>query len=97
MSDENKYDAEWSVATLTDALEALQDLIAEIEDSPEEVKEILDEGIINVYAKLNYAYHSAEDGPEALMQMSDDDIISFPPVLPMYGTPALCPEKQRNN
>lgn len=65
-------------------------MIAEIEDSPEEVKEILDEGIINVYAKLNYAYHSAEDGPEALMQMSDDDIISFPPVLPMYGTPALC-------
>ena len=30
MSDEKKYDAEWSVATLTDALEALQDLIAEL-------------------------------------------------------------------
>ena len=97
MSSEKKYDAEWSVATLTDALEALQDLIAEIEDSPEEVKEVLEEGIINVYAKLNYAYHSAEDGPEALMQMSDDDIISFPPVLPMFGCSAFDPDKNRNN
>lgn len=97
MSQENNYDAEWSIATLTDALEALQDLIAEIEDSPDEVKEVLEEGMINVYAKLNYAYHSAEDGPEALMKMSDDDIISFPPVLPMLGTAAFGSNKNRSN
>ncbi|MCD7988675.1 MAG: hypothetical protein LUG48_17035 [Klebsiella quasipneumoniae] len=81
--DLKKYDPEWTIATLTDALDALEDLIAEVQDSPGEVKEIIEEVLPNVYAKLNYAYHSAKDGPDALATMSDDEIISFPPVLPM--------------
>ena len=54
MSEEQlEYDPEWTLATLNDAKEALEDLIAQVEDSPEEVKEILEENIANVYAKLN--------------------------------------------
>ena len=64
MSEEQlEYDPEWTLATLNDAKEALEDLIAQVEDSPEEVKEILEENIANVYAKLNYAFNSAKDGP----------------------------------
>ena len=61
MSEEQlEYDPEWTLATLNDAKEALEDLIAQVEDSPEEVKEILEENIANVYAKLNYAFNSAK-------------------------------------
>lgn len=43
MSEEQlEYDPEWTLATLNDAKEALEDLIAQVEDSPEEVKEILE-------------------------------------------------------
>ena len=53
MSEEQlEYDPEWTLATLNDAKEALEDLIAQVEDSPEEVKEILEENIANVYAEL---------------------------------------------
>ena len=46
MSEEQlEYDPEWTLATLNDAKEALEDLIAQVEDSPEEVKEILEENI----------------------------------------------------
>lgn len=84
MSEENlQYDPEWTLATLNDAKEALEDLIAQIEDSPDEVKEVLDEGIAAVYAKLNYAFNSAKDGPEALMSMPDDELVAFPSVLPL--------------
>ena len=48
MSEEQlEYDPEWTLATLNDAKEALEDLIAQVEDSPEEVKEILEENIAN--------------------------------------------------
>lgn len=84
MSEEQlEYDAEWTLATLNDAKEALEDLIAQVEDSPEEVKEILEENIANVYAKLNYAFNSAKDGPDALLSMPDDELVAFPSVLPL--------------
>ena len=83
MQDENlEYDPEWILATLNDAKESLENLIGYIEDEPEAAKEILDEQIAAVYAKLNYAYNSAKDGPDALMKMDDDDLVSFPQVLP---------------
>ncbi|MBQ8828653.1 MAG: hypothetical protein IJ022_00895 [Burkholderiaceae bacterium] len=81
-SNEDLFDAQWSLATLNDAKEALEALIAQIEDNPDEVQEILEEDIANVYAKLNYAFNSAELGSNALMQMEDDDLIAFPAVLP---------------
>ena len=81
--DQLEYDPEWTLATLTDAKEALEDLIAQVEDSPEEVKEILEENIANVYAKLNYAFNSAKDGPDALLSMPDDELVAFPSVLPL--------------
>ena len=78
MSEEQlEYDPEWTLATLNDAKEALEDLIAQVEDSPEEVKEILEENIANVYAKLNYAFNSAKDGPDALLSMPDDELVEF--------------------
>ena len=81
MSEEQlEYDPEWTLATLNDAKEALEDLIAQVEDSPEEVKEILEENIANVYAKLNYAF---KDGPDALLSMPDDELVAFPSVLPL--------------
>ena len=84
MSEEQlEYDPEWTLATLNDAKEALEDLIAQVEDSPEEVKEILEENIANVYAKLNYAFNSAKDGPDALLSMPDDALVAFPSVLPL--------------
>ena len=84
MSDEQlQYDAEWTLATLNDVKEALEDLIAQVEDSPEEVKEILEENLTNVYAKLNYAFNSAKDGPGALLSMPDDELVAFPSVLPL--------------
>jgi len=84
MSEEQlEYDPEWTLATLNDAKEALEDLIAQVEDSPEEVKEILEENIANVYAKLNYAFNSAKDGPDALLSMPDDELVAFPSVLPL--------------
>ena len=76
MSEEQlEYDPEWTLATLNDAKEALEDLIAQVEDSPEEVKD--------VYAKLNYAFNSAKDGPDALLSMPDDELVAFPSVLPL--------------
>lgn len=79
MSEEQlEYDPEWTLATLNDAKEALEDLIAQVEDSPEEVKEILEENIANVYAKLNYAFNSAKDGPDALLSMPDDELVALP-------------------
>ena len=75
MSEEQlEYDPEWTLATLNDA---------KVEDSPEEVKEILEENIANVYAKLNYAFNSAKDGPDALLSMPDDELVAFPSVLPL--------------
>lgn len=86
MTEEKKFDAEWSIATLSDAKEALEDLIAQIEGNPEEVEEILTEGITNVYAKLNYAYHSAEYGPETLLMLPDDELVAFPNLLPLKSS-----------
>ncbi len=78
-----EYDPKWSYATLNDALETLEQLIGVIENSnPDEIQEILDEELPAVYAKLNYAYHSAKDGPKALDIMTDDELVSFPPLLP---------------
>lgn len=81
--DKIEYDAEWTLATLNDAKEALEDLIALVEDNPDEVKEVLEENIANVYAKLNYAFNSAKEGPDALMSMADDELVAFPSVLPL--------------
>ena len=88
MSEEQlEYDPEWTLATLNDAKEALEDLIAQVEDSPEEVKEILEENIANVYAKLNYAFNSAKDGPDALLSMPADELVAFPCSDIKYGRP----------
>lgn len=89
MSEEKKFDSEWTIATLTDAKEALEDLIAQIEDSPDEVEDILNEAIVNVYAKLNYAYNSAEYGPETLLMLPDDELVAFPNLLPLKSSVEL--------
>ncbi len=90
---QNKFDANWSEATLNDAADALEDLIASIKEHPDEVKELLIEKMPDVYAKLNYAYHSAEDADESLINLDEDEIISFPPIFPLSHLPLLRSEE----
>ena len=50
-------DADWVLATLTDALEALETVIEEIEADPDAIDDLLPTAIPAVYAKLNYAWN----------------------------------------
>lgn len=82
MTTQKQFDPEWISATLNDAKEELENLITEIENHPEEGQLLLESEIAKVYAKLNYAFNSAELGPEALVTYDDDDLVSFPAILP---------------
>ncbi|MCD8339243.1 MAG: hypothetical protein LUC43_03455 [Burkholderiales bacterium] len=93
MTDEtNKFDADWSEATLNDVADAIENLMHDIKEHPEEVKELFIEQMPKIYAKLNYAYHSAEDGSDALTSIDDDELIAFPPILPVSTLPVLSDE-----
>lgn len=87
MTQHNQFDPEWISATLNDAKEELENLITEIENHPDEAQLLLESEIAKVYAKLNYAYNSAELGPEALVTFDDDDLVSFPAILPFKHSP----------
>lgn len=71
-------DAEWVLTTLTDAMEALEEVIGELEADPEAVAELLPQLLPAVYAKLNYAWNSRELGPQAIEQLDHDQLIAFP-------------------
>lgn len=75
-------DAEWVLATLTDALEALESAIEEVEADPDAIAELLPAAIPEVYAKLNYAWNSRILGAAALDQVDHDELIAFPKDLP---------------
>lgn len=84
MSEEQlEYDPDWTLATRMTLKKLWKIDRSGSEVSPEEVKEILEENIANVYAKLNYAFNSAKDGPDALLSMPDDELVAFPSVLPL--------------
>ena len=51
-------DAEWVLTTLGDAMEALAEAVAEIEEDRGHVEELLFQRLPMVYARLNYAWHS---------------------------------------
>ncbi|HPT49484.1 MAG TPA: hypothetical protein PKZ22_04680 [Accumulibacter sp.] len=75
-------DAEWVLATLSDAMEALESAVAELESDPESLDERLPELLPAIYAKLNYAWNSRELGPAALEQIDHDRLVAFPRDLP---------------
>jgi len=76
-------DAEWVLTTLTDAVEALEEAIGELESDPEAVDELLPQLMPAIYAKLNYAWNSRELGPEAIDKLDHDELVGFPKDLPM--------------
>lgn len=75
-------DADWVLATLTDALEALETVIEEIEADPDAIDDLLPTAIPAVYAKLNYAWNSRELGAQAIDLVDHDELIAFPKDLP---------------
>lgn len=75
-------DADWVLATLTDALEALETAIEEIEADPDAIDDLLPTAIPAVYAKLNYAWNSRELGAQAIDLVDHDELIAFPKDLP---------------
>ena len=75
-------DADWVLATLTDALEALETVIEEIEADPDAIDDLLPTAIPAVYAKLNYAWNSRELGAQAIDLVGHDELIAFPKDLP---------------
>ena len=62
---------EWLQATLNDASEALQDALQKVEND-----------LVHLYAKLNYAVNTARLGPAALDAMSEDELIGWPARMP---------------
>ncbi len=80
---EMKMDAEWILTTLTDAMEALEEAIGELESDPQAVDELLPQLLPAIYAKLNYAWNSRELGPEAIDKLDHDELVAFPKDLPM--------------
>ena len=76
-------DAEWVLTTLTDAMEALEEAIGELESDPEAVDERLPQLLPAIYAKLNYAWNSRELGPKAIDKLDHDQLVDFPKDLPM--------------
>ncbi len=71
-------DSDWVLTTLNDALSALEEAIMEIEGDPESVEEILDERIPALYVKLNYAWNTRVEGPEAIDKFDHNDLVAFP-------------------
>ncbi|MBE2257875.1 MAG: hypothetical protein IAE88_03405 [Rhodobacteraceae bacterium] len=76
-------DAEWVITTLTDAMEALEEVIGELEADPQAIDELLPAAMPAIYAKLNYAWNSRQLGPAAIDQLDHDDLVAFPKDLPM--------------
>ena len=71
-------DADWVLATMNDALNTMEELVMELEGDPEAVDEILNERMPALYAKLNYAWNTRFEGPEALDNHDHNDLIVFP-------------------
>lgn len=71
-------DADWVLTTLNDALAALEEAVMEIEGDPDSVAEILDERIPELYVKLNYAWNTRIEGPEAIDKFDHNDLVAFP-------------------
>lgn len=70
--------ANWLLATLEDARDALDTAIDSLSRHPEEAEEILTEEIAAAYAKLNYAVNTARCGAEGLDTMEDDELVAYP-------------------
>lgn len=82
-----RIDIEWLQATLQDASDALTDAIAALNESPDEemAAELLRRDLVEVYAKLNYAVNTAELGPNALDELSEDELIAWPLGMPFLA------------
>jgi len=76
-------DAEWTLTTLNDVMDALEEAFAAIEADPDAVDTLLPELMPSIYAKLNYAWNSRELGPAAIDQINHDELIAYPEDLPL--------------
>lgn len=87
----SEVSADWLLATLIDAQDALAEAVTKLEDHPdaETADEILRRDLVAAYAKLNYAVNTARLGPEALNVMSEDALIAWPAGMPFLTTEEL--------
>lgn len=87
----SEVSADWLLATLIDAQDALAEAVTKLEDHPdsETAAEILRRDLVAAYAKLNYAVNTAELGPEALNVMSEDALIAWPAGMPFLTVEEL--------
>ncbi len=76
-------DAEWTLTTLEDVIDALDETLAAIEADPDAVATLLPALMPAVYAKLNYAWNSRHLGPAAIDTLDHDALIGFPQDLPL--------------
>lgn len=83
----SEIDIEWLQATLQDANDALSDVVAAIQDSPDEetALDLLRHDLVHVYAKLNYAVNTARLGPDALNALTEDELIAWPMGMPFLS------------
>lgn len=80
LTERNDMDSEWILHTLYDAMDALSETITEIEEDLPAAKELLEQRIPMIYAKLNYAWHSRDLGSAAIGQIDHDQLVSFPEI-----------------
>ena len=91
-------DKDWFAATLADAHEALSEALDSLENGDmEDAEEVLNQKILHVYAKLNYAVNTAELGASALETMDEDQLIAYPETLPFFYDPAPQPEGHKTS
>jgi len=63
---------------MNDALSAMESMVEELESDPESADQILHDTLPNVYAKLNYAWHTRATGPDALDTVDHNKLTAFP-------------------
>ena len=75
-------DRQWLIDALSDALEALSETVERLEDERLDPEEILLDDLANVYAKLNFAVNTAENGAAAIDTTDHDELIQWPECMP---------------
>ncbi len=72
------FNKDWTLAALSDALEALGTLVDDYENGRITDEDAVGEELANVYAKLNFAKNTASIGPGAIDTVDHDALIAYP-------------------
>ncbi len=79
---------EWFAATLADAYEALGEAVEMLETGDlEDAEDVLNNRLLHVYAKLNYAVNTARLGEAGLETLPEDALIAWPEEMPFTYEP----------